>query len=518
MNTSADRIAEMSKTVYTWCAARTSTAEDAEDLSQDVLLAMLQALPNLKDDRAFYGFMWSVARNVYRQWSRRKSQLKYHTALDENAAADPFENISSDEDVQLLRRELTLLNERFRKAAVLYYVKGLRTARIAQELSISESMAKYLLFKTRHILKEGMYMERNYGEQSYHPRRLSLRYWGEGPNHYYGIADTLLRQNILVACYHDALTAQQIALTIGVGLPYMEDDLLALDEVGLLTKDHANRYKTNIILFTGDFMREAEELTAAHCRRIADIVKACITEKESAIRALGFTGSGMNSVAFAWQMTSLLLHRAVIELAGTHAAPDLPADKWGVPCLCWGVEQDDASDPYVFGVTHMDNSRGDSVQLMDFFCNGEMVHHTLCRQSAANVFLTLTRDSAAILAENDEALAAEFVRKGYVLRQDGRLAVRCPVLSAADYNELLRLIDGPAQEIAAIALRIRREEAALLREHVPAHLQHLAESMVYFRLFEDAVSRPVALLCAEHFLPDAQTADLLPTTYVVLSE
>ena len=65
-----DRIAAMSRTVYAWCAARTATAADAEDLAQEVLLAMLRAAPNLRDEKAFYGFMWSVAANVYKAWLR----------------------------------------------------------------------------------------------------------------------------------------------------------------------------------------------------------------------------------------------------------------------------------------------------------------------------------------------------------------------------------------------------------------------------------------------------------------
>ncbi len=36
--TTNDRIAEMSRAVYAWCAARTATPADAEDLSQEVLL------------------------------------------------------------------------------------------------------------------------------------------------------------------------------------------------------------------------------------------------------------------------------------------------------------------------------------------------------------------------------------------------------------------------------------------------------------------------------------------------
>ena len=54
-----DRIAEMSRAIRAWCIARTPTIQDAEDLSQDVLLAMLEAAPNLRDEGAFYGFMWA---------------------------------------------------------------------------------------------------------------------------------------------------------------------------------------------------------------------------------------------------------------------------------------------------------------------------------------------------------------------------------------------------------------------------------------------------------------------------
>ena len=50
--TTNDRIADMSRTVYAWSAARTATAADAEDLSQEVLLEMLRAAPNLKEARA----------------------------------------------------------------------------------------------------------------------------------------------------------------------------------------------------------------------------------------------------------------------------------------------------------------------------------------------------------------------------------------------------------------------------------------------------------------------------------
>lgn len=518
MTTHSDRIAAMSRTVYAWCAARTATAADAEDLSQDVLLEMLRAAPNLRDERAFYGFMWTVAAHVYRGWLRKRRMPD--AALPETAAdpRDPFAQLEADEDLRLLRRELTLLTRRCREAAVRYYVRGMKVAQIAQDMAVSQSMVKYLLFKARNTIREGMDMERIYGEQSYHPRRLDLRYWGEGPNHYYGMAGTLLRQNILFACYHDALTAEQIALAVGVGLPYMEEDLAALHEVGLLKKDGAGRYRTDIVIFTADFAREAAQRIAPDCRRIADAVKGCVEAQEQAVRALGFTGCGMNGAALRWQMTALLLHRAVICMAGERAAPQLQADKWGVRCGCWGVEQTgEQADDFAFGTSRMENAAGDLVHCMDFPVNGEMVHHTLFSQAWTNVFLAVAGGQSGGLSENDELIAAELVRKGCILRGGEGLRVNCPVFTNAQYTALMALIDPAARGIAEIALSIRDKEAALLREHVPEHLQGAADNMVYFRLFEAGVSVPAAWLYAERFLPDAKTADTLPTTYVVLA-
>ena len=52
--------------------ARTSNEYEAEDLAQDILLELTKSVQNIREDKAFYGFMWSVAKNVYKQWYRRK--------------------------------------------------------------------------------------------------------------------------------------------------------------------------------------------------------------------------------------------------------------------------------------------------------------------------------------------------------------------------------------------------------------------------------------------------------------
>lgn len=516
---SMEQIAEMSKTVYAWCAARTENEADAEDLSQDVLIGMMAALPNLKNQEAFYGFTWSVARNVYRQWLRKKRQQLPESNLEEGLAAVELpEGAEESEAICLLRRELSLLHLRYRQAAILYYVQGLPIAQVAKRLSIGESMAKYLLFKARNRLREGMDMERNYGEQSYNPRRLQLRHWGQGPNWHYGMADTLLRQNILFACYYDALSAEQIALSVGVGLPYMEDDLQQLFEAGLLRKDRAGKYRTGVILFTKDFKTRVAHQAATESRQIADLVKAFVTGKEREIRSLGFVGADLNGAAYAWQIAAMLLYRGVIDLAGEKIAPALPQDPSGLHYLSWGVEEEETSDPFAFGISRAENTRGDRIQFMDFSIHGEMVHRHLNQQAAANVFLAIARGEDGMLPENDAAAAAEMVRRGFVRREAGRLRVCCPVFTGAQYGALIDRIDDTANEIAQIAWKLHGKITEVLQEHTPKHLKDDTAAIAYFHLFDEGISGPVARLHAEHFLPDGKAVDCLPTTYVILKQ
>ena len=87
-----EKIAEVSKTIFSYCMVKTPTREEAEDLSQDILCELIKSAGNIRDDNNFYAFMWGVAGNVYKQWYRKK--LKNNTCeLTENMTED----IASDD-------------------------------------------------------------------------------------------------------------------------------------------------------------------------------------------------------------------------------------------------------------------------------------------------------------------------------------------------------------------------------------------------------------------------------------
>ena len=512
------KIEEIAKSLLSYCAARTSDHFEAEDLAQDIIVEIYRSADNIRNVDAFYGFMWAVAGNVYKQWCRNRSKSK-ECELNDFLPEEPVLFDEGDSDLYLLRRELTLLNEKYRRAVILYYIENKSCSEISDRLSTSESMVKYLLFKSRQILKEGMSMERNYGQQSYDPKGLSLMFWGNGSNRYHHLCDDKISQNILFACYNDKLTAEQISLEIGVSLPYMEDKLDELYEYELLKKD-GNRYYTNIVIFTRDFANEVNAKTAELREKIADLLTSSITEHEAEVRGIGFFGADMGSNSFAWQMAGFILYNAVIEILQNKIQVVYPKDKFGMECFIWGAEhceQNSWRSKFGFGISNVSNSAGDYVQFMDFPINGEMVHHyCFNRQSVTNVFLDIARRNTEHFSENDKAVAADMVRKGYIISNEGGLSVNAPVFTKEQYQKLKDIFAETAVKIAEEAENLMETVTKILKNHVPVHLKKLAKDMAYLRLFEDAISAPVAILYDRRYLLPYDGSGILPTTYVIL--
>ena len=46
-----EKIAEMSKTIYSYCRAKTPSQEEAEDLSQDILLELMKSVENIRNGK-----------------------------------------------------------------------------------------------------------------------------------------------------------------------------------------------------------------------------------------------------------------------------------------------------------------------------------------------------------------------------------------------------------------------------------------------------------------------------------
>lgn len=219
-------ITENMKSIFGFALTRLGNVTDAEYLASDILYEIIKSAQNLKDDERFYGFMWKIAENVYMDYLRKKSKNAKHTAefddsiLDESKSA--LDEIVKKEELNFLRRELSLLSKQYRDAAVLYYIENLSCSEIAEKLQTSTEMIKYYLFRARKIIREGMNMERLYGEKSYRPNTFEIDFWGTkagDDSEYRDFQRRKIKGNILLAAYYSPVTLQEISIELELHFP-----------------------------------------------------------------------------------------------------------------------------------------------------------------------------------------------------------------------------------------------------------------------------------------------------------
>lgn len=512
-----EKIVQAAKVIFSYCITRTNSKEEAEDLSQEIMFELLRSKGNIRDEKAFYGFMWAVAGNVYKNWCKKRAEREF-SELDENVPNVTFEideGLEKESDVKLLFRELCLLSEKYRKATVLYYFNGLAVSEISKQLHISVSMVKYLLFKARQILKEGMKMERNYGEQSYNPRNMSLRFWGTGSNCFWKLCDgNLIAQNILLACYNDSCTVAEISLQLGIPIPYLERDIEKLCEYGVLNKT-GERYFTNAIIFTKDFSIETDTKVLLFVQEIANLICKFINENEKKIRNIGFHGKNMSGNLFKWHITGIMLEKAVFSKFQDSLNIKYPKTIFGDDAFVWG-EEDYTATYGGFGTCSLCNKAGDLIRFLDFSINGEMLHHYFYNYpNRINALLDIAKGRTDKFSENDLEEVAGLIKRGLVGKINMGLSVNMPIFTKTQFDELLTLLDPITSEIANKTAVITQTAAEILVNHTPAHLVETAKSMGWLKMFDNAVVAPVKALMDNGYLHPVLHTEI-PTSYIVL--
>ena len=299
-----EQIEQMSKTMFRFCLSRTGAYHDAEDLAQEILLIACRSDHHFEDEKAFYAFVWRTAGNILKSWYRRQAGQRTEEP-DENLPDHRYEELEekAQDHEQLARiiRGITRLSSDYRRVMVAYYIDGKPVREIAGNLSLSESMVKYLLFQSRKRIREGINMEMEPGKLSYDPVDLTLIFWGGKCRYYEIFRDNRLRQNIAMACYYDRLTEEQLGLQLGVPTAYLEENLKKLQEYDLLTKKGL-AYQSNIVIITRKELEAIGRYNEADLKKIAGGIRDFVDENLDKVRALGFYGSDMPANSIKWML------------------------------------------------------------------------------------------------------------------------------------------------------------------------------------------------------------------------
>ena len=281
----AERILEpWLKPVLGFALKRCKTPEDAEDLSQEIILRVYRAFLLHDDVEDVSKFVWTVAHNAlcnyYRSTSRNMIGIPVETVGD--LPADSAEDaVETAETVERLKQEIAYLSGLQRKIVIAYYIDHKKQEQIARELGIPTGTVKWHLFEAKKELKRGMGKVREEGSLKYNPVKFSI--YGingsGGTKDIYDLFRSPLVQNLCYAVRDTWKTVNEIADDLGVSPVYVEGEAVRLEEYGFLKKK-GDRYLTDFLLEEPDmdFLRLEEQTYRAAADLFADELYIRLTE------------------------------------------------------------------------------------------------------------------------------------------------------------------------------------------------------------------------------------------------
>ena len=248
----AERVLEgYLKPVLGFALRRCKSSEDAEDLSQEIVLKAYRALLARDDVEDAGKFIWTVAHNALCNYYRSapKNVIGIPVEEMEELLACPETDEENEEAVKRLRQEIAYLTAQQRQIVVAYYFENKKQEQIARELGISVGTVKWHLFEAKKELKKGMEKMREASNLKFNP----IIFTGYGINGSPGDKSpddffrSVLPQNICYAVRNEWKTVNEIADDLGVSPVFVEGEVQFLEEYGFLEKQK-NRYRIHFLL------------------------------------------------------------------------------------------------------------------------------------------------------------------------------------------------------------------------------------------------------------------------------
>jgi RNA polymerase sigma-70 factor (ECF subfamily) len=150
--------------VYRYLRARTRSDDEAADLTQQVFLRALDALPRYRHGRTpFAAWLFRIARNsVIDSHRRRRPTIEWDLVPDTLRACEewgPEERALRREELGRLQRLLLQLEPEKRDVVLLRFMAGLTAREVAAVLGKSEAAIHKQLSRTLHQLKEEYHVD-----------------------------------------------------------------------------------------------------------------------------------------------------------------------------------------------------------------------------------------------------------------------------------------------------------------------------------------------------------------------
>jgi RNA polymerase sigma factor (sigma-70 family) len=146
------------KNVYTTCKKYINCGEQSKDLTQDILLKVINKINKFNGNNKIQLDSWvkSIARNSTIDYIRsKKNNIEYCDSIPNNETYEMFDDLFGNVDKKNMDDILLVINKlskKYKKVFELYHLSNYTHDEISEELNISVGTSKSNLFKAKQNL------------------------------------------------------------------------------------------------------------------------------------------------------------------------------------------------------------------------------------------------------------------------------------------------------------------------------------------------------------------------------
>ena len=484
--------------IYQFSYRRCNTSYEAEDLCSDIILAVISAVHNQENVENFYAFVWTIARRVYADYSKKRNQMRQTISIEngdllltakENEVDNFIEEAAEQEQIRKIFAEISFLSKAYREVMVLYYLDEMKVKDIALKLGINETAVKQRLFSARNTVRKEVETmnERNL---SLKPIRLAIvgtgNPMGNDPR---TKADRDLSQNLIYLCKNKAKTAKELSEELCVPMPYIEDELEIQvygenGKYGMLRKLDNGKYLTNILLVDYSEYDEANKIYEKRLDEYIPILKANFEKQKQNILLFPYLSEQTDATFILWALISRTIwdfEKRVIETIGKDYFSDIEPVKREFTTVATAFRDD--MNPN-FGFYGCDGIQSNSVWKYRYvhFSNiygARKEKHFACDHNITNddkLLLTLKALDGTLsideLSDTEKEVAAKAIECGHI-RKCGKILLPKIVAYEKKFDKAFHNMAIALNEnTETLVNEIAKELSAFMRKNIPEHLMN----------------------------------------------
>lgn len=498
--------------IYHFSYHRCSTSFEAEDLCSDIILAVVSAIHKQEQIENFYAFVWTIARRVYADHSRKRNAERQIFGMEncdslwefleakENGIEDLLEEAAEREQIVRIFREIAFLSKAYRDVMVMYYLDERKVKEIADTLCISETTVKQRLFSARNSIRKEV---ETMSKRNYLLKPVKLEFAGTGSpcgNDPRNKAERMFSQNLIYLCKNKPKTAKELSEELCIPMPYIEEELEIQcrgenGKYGMLRRLDNGKYAVNIHLVDYEEYDQANKIYEKHLPEFCRTIKEALKKNEEKILSFPYLSEQKDLRFILWSLISRTvwdLGSRVNRVLAEKYFADVETVERDFTCVAvaYTQEQEPAYDfygcdginaSYVGGyrAVFVANIYGKHIK-EHFHCG----HNLSTDQKLLMVLKAIGGISIDDLSLEDKEIVAKAIADGYLRKNGSMIEPRILVIERKDMEDFYNFSYELNEGMDAMIEQIAAELAAFMRSHIPDYL--INEYPVYTGLIAQA--------------------------------